>query len=130
MRTIDLEELRIFRTVVAEGGVVRAATRLNRVQSNVTTRIRQLEQRLGVRLFQREGRSLRLSADGQKLLPYAERLLRLADEATSELSARKPMGALHFGSLESTAGSRLPTILSRYHALHPDVVIDLTTGTS
>ena len=57
MRTIDLESLKIFRTVVDEGGVVRAADKLNRVQSNVTTRIRQLEQHVGARLFRREGRS-------------------------------------------------------------------------
>ena len=43
MRTIDLDSLEIFRTVVTEGGVVRAAGKLNRVQSNVTTRIQQLE---------------------------------------------------------------------------------------
>ena len=60
MRTIDLETLNIFRTVVEEGGVVRAAHKLNRVQSNVTTRIRQLEERLGVRLFRRQGRTLAL----------------------------------------------------------------------
>ena len=54
MRTIDLESLKIFRTVVDEGGVVRAANKLNRVQSNVTTRIRQLEEHLGTRLFRRE----------------------------------------------------------------------------
>jgi DNA-binding transcriptional LysR family regulator len=78
---IDLESLRIFRTVVDEGGVVHAANKLNRVQSNVTTRIRQLEEHLGTRLFRREGRSIRLSAEGQTLLGYADRLLRLADEA-------------------------------------------------
>src|ERR1700761_9342877 len=49
MRIIDLESLKIFRTVVDEGGVVRAANKLNRVQSNVTTRIRQLEENLGTR---------------------------------------------------------------------------------
>ena len=80
MRTIDLESLKIFRTVVDEGGVVRAANKLNRVQSNVTTRIRQLEEHLGTRLFRREGRSIRLSAEGHTLLAYADRLLRLADE--------------------------------------------------
>jgi hypothetical protein len=78
MRTIDLESLKIFRTVVDEGGVVRAATKLNRVQSNVTTRIRQLEEHVGARLFRREGRSIRLSAEGHTLLAYANRLLRLA----------------------------------------------------
>ena len=78
MRTIDLDSLEIFRTVLAEGGIVRAAGKLNRVQSNVTTRIQQLEERLGHKLFRREGRSLALSPAGAALLPYADRLLRLA----------------------------------------------------
>jgi DNA-binding transcriptional LysR family regulator len=130
MRTIDLESLKIFRTVVDEGGVIRAANKLNRVQSNVTARIRQLEEHLGARLFRREGRSLRLSAEGQTLLVYADRLLRLAEEAVSEMRTGKPKGVFRLGSLESTAGSRLPPILSRYHALHPDVVVELATGTA
>src|SRR5262249_47178402 len=130
MRTIDLESLRIFRTVVDQGGVVRAANKLNRVQSNVTTRIRRLEQHLGARLFRREGRSIRLSAEGHTLLAYADRLLRLAEEAVSEMRTGKPRGAFRLGSLESTAGSRLPTILSRYHTLYPDGVVELATGTA
>jgi DNA-binding transcriptional LysR family regulator len=122
--------LKIFRTVVDEGGVVRAATKLNRVQSNVTTRIRQLEEHVGARLFRREGRSIRLSAEGHTLLAYANRLLRLADEAVSEMRTGRPKGAFRLGSLESTAGSRLPAILSRYHTLYPDVVVELATGTA
>src|SRR3977135_1130721 len=113
MRTIDLESLKIFRTVVDEGGVVRAANKLNRVQSNVTKRIRQLEEHLGARLFRRDGRSIRLSAEGHNLLTYADRLLRLADETVSEMRTGKPKGVFKLGSLESTAGSRLPPLLSR-----------------
>ena len=124
------KSLKIFRTVVDEGGVVRAATKLNRVQSNVTTRIRQLEQHLGTRLFRREGRSIRLSAEGHTLLVYADRLLRLADEAVSQMRTGKPKGIFRLGSLESTAGTRLAPILSRYHALYPDVVVELATGTA
>ena len=130
MRTIDLESLKIFRTVVDEGGIVRAANKLNRVQSNVTTRIRQLEQHLGTRLFRRQGRSIRLSAEGHTLRIYADRLLRLADEAVSEMRTGKPRGVFRLGSLESTAGSRLAPILSRYHTLYPDVVVELATGTA
>src|SRR4051794_36790076 len=130
MRTIDLESLKIFRTVVDEGGIVRAATKLNRVQSNVTTRIRQLEEHLGTRLFRREGRHIRLSAEGHTLLTYTDRLLRLADETVSEMRSGKPKGVFRLGSLESTAGSRLAPILSRYHSLYPDVVVELATGTT
>jgi DNA-binding transcriptional LysR family regulator len=130
MRSLDLDSLEIFRSVVREGGILRAAERLNRVQSNVTTRIKQLEERLGVALFRRQGRSLALTAEGDALLVHAERLLRLADEAESELRAGPARGPFRLGSLESTAGSRLPAVLSRYHRLHPAVVIELSTGTT
>ncbi|MDM0023020.1 LysR family transcriptional regulator [Variovorax saccharolyticus] len=130
MRTIDLDSLEIFRTVVAEGGVIRAADKLHRVQSNITTRIQQLEERLGQKLFHRQGRSLALAPAGHKLLPYAERLLRLADEAESELRSELPLGSFRLGSLESTAGSRLAPVLSRFHRLYPGVVVELATGTT
>ena len=130
MRTIDLDSLEIFRTVVAEGGVIRAADKLNRVQSNVTTRIQQLEERLGHKLFHRHGRTLALAPAGHKLLPYADRLLRLADEAENELRSDLPFGTFRLGSLESTAGSRLAPVLSRFHRLYPGVVVELVTGTT
>jgi len=130
MRTIDLDSLEIFRTVVNEGGVIRAAGKLNRVQSNVTTRIRQLEERLGQKLFLRQGRSLALAPAGRKLLPYADRLLRLAEEAEGELRSEVPVGTFRLGSLESTAGSRLPPVLSRFHKLYPGVVVELVSGTT
>ena len=130
MRTIDLDSLEIFRTVVSEGGVIRAAGKLNRVQSNVTTRIRQLEERLGQKLFLRQGRSLALAPAGRKLLPYADRLLRLAEEAEGELRSDLPIGTFRLGSLESTAGSRLPPVLSRFHKLYPGVVVELVSGTT
>lgn len=130
MRTIDLDSLEIFRAVVREGGVVRAAERLHRVQSNVTTRIKQLEQRLGVTLFQRQGRSLVLTAEGEALLVQAERLLRMADEVENSVQSEQARGLLRLGSMESTAGSRLPKVLSGYHRLYPDVQIELQTGTT
>jgi DNA-binding transcriptional LysR family regulator len=130
MRTIDLESLEIFRAVVEEGGVIRAANKLNRVQSNITTRVRQLEERLGVSLFQRQGRALALTSEGNTLLGYADRLLRLAAEAENELRQGKPAGTFRLGSLESTAGSRLPPLLASYHQRHPRVQVELSTGTT
>lgn len=130
MRTIDLNALAVFQAVVEEGGVHRAAEKLHRVPSNITTRVRQLEDYLGVRLFRREGRALVLSAEGERLLNYSARLLRLADEAVNDLRAGKPQGVFRIGSLESAAGSRLAPVLSRYHADHPGVVVELLTGTT
>lgn len=130
MRTLDLDALEIFRAVATEGGVLRAADKLNRVQSNVTTRVKQLEERLGAVLFHRQGRRLALSAEGRLLLGYAERLLRLSDEAEAAVRAGQPLGVFRLGSLESTAGSRLPPILSRYNQRFPQVQIELVTGTT
>src|SRR5215831_5793740 len=93
-RCMDLSDLRIFSTVVRQGGVTRAAERLHRVQSNVTTRIRQLEENLGVALFIREGKRLHLAPSGQMLLGYADRLLALADETRHALQDSRPRGLL------------------------------------
>jgi DNA-binding transcriptional LysR family regulator len=125
---MDLAALRIFRTVVQEGGVTRAAERLHRVQSNVTTRIRQLEDDLGVRLFIREGKRLHLAPAGQVLLDYTERLLSLADEAKLAVQDSRPRGIFRLGAMESTAAVRLPAALSEYHRRYPDVVLELKTG--
>jgi DNA-binding transcriptional LysR family regulator len=127
---MDLEDLEIFRCVVREGGVTRAASRLHRVPSNVTTRIKRFEERLGVTLFRRQGRGLALTESGRSLLGHAERLLQLADAAEQELRSGTVRGALRLGSLESAAGARLPPVLSTFHARYPDVAIELQTGTT
>ncbi len=130
MRNMDLDSLEIFRTVAEAGGILRASERLNRVPSNVTTRIKQLEGRLGVALFRKQGRGIVLTREGELLLSYAQRLFRLADEAESELRNGIPTGGFRIGSLESTAGSRLPPVLSKYHRQFPGVVVELVTGTT
>jgi len=122
---MDLADLQIFRTVVREGGITRAARQLNRVQSNVTTRVRQLEQDLGAALFIREGKQLRLSPTGTVLLDYADRLLDLAQEARDAIHDGAPRGPLHLGAMESTAAIRLPEPLSQFHQRYPDVQLDL-----
>ena len=127
---MDLAALRIFKAVVEQGGVNRAAAKLHRVPSNVTTRVKQLEERLGARLFLRDGRRLALSPQGRVLLAYADQLLRLSDEAEGALRNGKPSGTLRIGALESTAAARLPPLLSRYHREYADVHIELVTGTS
>jgi DNA-binding transcriptional LysR family regulator len=125
---MDLAALRIFSAVVREGGITRAAERLHRVQSNVTTRIRQLEDELGVELFIREGKRLHLAPAGQVLLGYTDRLLALADEARIAVQDPRPRGVLRLGAMESTASVRLPETLNEYHRLYPDVTLELRTG--
>ncbi len=130
MQDLDLRALEIFRNVAIEGSVSKAAEKLNRVQSNISTRIKQLELKLGKTLFLRQNRGVSLTSDGQTLLAYAERIRELSLEASEALQEEKPRGAFRIGTMESTAAARLPEVLSNYHRLYPDVQIDLVTDTA
>jgi DNA-binding transcriptional LysR family regulator len=128
-RTLDLQALRIFKAVADEASVTRAAAQLHYVQSNVTTRLRQLEAELGVPLFHRVNGRLVITPAGTKLRGYAERLLRLAQEAKrSVASDGVPRGPLAVGSMETTAAARLPRLLARFHAKYPEVELTIETG--
>jgi DNA-binding transcriptional LysR family regulator len=127
---MDLSDLHIFKTVAEEGGIARAAHKLHRVPSNISTRVRQLEQSVGAQLFVRDKQRLFLSPSGEHLLGYADKLLRLSAEALGAVSQGPPRGVLRLGSLESTAASRLPQVLAAYHKAYPEVRVELTTGTN
>ena len=102
LRTIELDALQIFKAVVDFGGVTRAAAQLHRVPSNVTTRLKQLEEGLGTKLFHRHSRKLLLSSEGHLLLAYAEQLLRLL-RRQNWLSA-----AVNLGENSALGRSRAP----------------------
>jgi DNA-binding transcriptional LysR family regulator len=125
---MDLSDLQIFSAVVREGGVTRAAERLHRVQSNVTTRIRQLEEDLGSPLFIRVGKRLHLAPAGQILLGYSDRLLSLAEEARAAVLDPRPRGLFRLGSMESTAAVRLPRLIADFGKRYPEVTFELRTG--
>jgi DNA-binding transcriptional LysR family regulator len=125
---MDLGDLAIFQAVLQEGGITPAARRLHRVQSNITTRIKQLEDKLGVVLFEREGKRLRPTAAAGVLAGYAERLLTLAEEARAAVASDTPQGVLRLGAMENTAAVRLPPLLADFHQRHPAVQLELRTG--
>lgn len=127
---MDFSTLQMFKAVVDEGGISPAAKKLHRVQSNVTTRIQQLEASLGTKLFVRAKRRLFLSPAGELYLKYVEQLLELSEQARAAVMGDAPRGVFRIGTLESTAASRLPPLLSRYHDKYPAVRVELTTGTA
>lgn len=124
---MELSDLSIFRTVAESGGITRAAEKLHRVPSNVTTRIGQLEEDLGVKLFVREGRNIRLSPAGSILLEKANRLLDLARETREAVLESTPRGILRLGAYESTASVWLPGRLSEFQKSYPQVTLELHT---
>src|SRR4029078_6398886 len=100
---MDFAALQFFKAVVDEGGITAAAKKLHRVQSNVTTRIKQLEQSLGAELFLREQRRRSLSPAGELFRGYVEQLLQLSDAAREAVLGGTPRGTLRIVTLESIA---------------------------
>ncbi|AVR04280.1 LysR family transcriptional regulator [Pluralibacter gergoviae] len=127
---MDLTQLEMFNAVAREGSITQAARRVHRVPSNLTTRIRQLEDDLGVALFIRENQRLRLSPAGHSFLRYSEQILALVDEARMVVAGDEPQGLFSVGSLESTAAVRIPPTLARYNQRYPKIQFDLATGPS
>jgi LysR family transcriptional regulator, cell division regulator len=128
---VELADLKVFEAVARLAAMNRAAGELNTVQSNVTARIRSLEQTLGAKLFERHSRGVALTQAGERLLPYARQMMQLAAEAQRALADHGvPRGRLNLGSLETTAMLRLPAALAAYAAAYPEVDLTLTTGTT
>jgi LysR family transcriptional regulator, cell division regulator len=128
---MDINDLTVFAAAARHGSVTKAARSLSTVQSNVTTRIRLLETELSVQLFNRSHRGVTLTEKGQQLLPYAQQMLALVENAKAAISESGDVGGtLHIGALQSTASARLPDVLKRYAARHAEVDIGVETGTS
>lgn len=126
---MELSDLAFFSAVARCGSISKAAQQLNTVQSNVTMRIKLLEEKIGLPLFNRHSRGMIVTSAGQRLLPYAEQVAALVGEA--KRAARDdgtPKGPLLIGAMETTAAIRLPPILAGYHVGNPDVDLDITTG--
>ncbi|WP_428660611.1 LysR substrate-binding domain-containing protein [Reyranella sp.] len=128
---MDTKDLATFAAVARLGGMGRAALALNTVQSNVTQRVRRLEDSLGVALFERSRSGARLTAAGERLMPYAVRVDALLEEAgRAARDDGTPRGALTVGALETTAALRLSPLLASYAKAHPQVDLVLRTGTT
>jgi LysR family transcriptional regulator, cell division regulator len=128
---MEFSDLNLFATVARHGNITKAAQRLNTVQSNVTTRLRLLEEELGVPLFQRHHQGVTLTRAGHDLLPFAQQAEALLQKAKDTVSHNgKPHGVLRLGSMETTAAARLPALLKAYAPCHRNVDIAIETGTT
>lgn len=126
---VDFQALKIFQTVAKSGSISEAARVLNYAQSNITTKIQQLEKDLQTTLFFRHNRGTTLTAKGQILLTYSEKIFRLLEETQLALIDEEvPSGPLMIGSMETTAAVRLPALLAKYHKEYPKVDFILKTG--
>lgn len=128
---MDFTHLQTFRVLVEEMNFTRTALRLNYAQSTVTGQIQALENEFGVPLFDRLSRNLKLTSPGTRLLQYADEILRLVDEARSEvLGLQDPTGPLIIGTVESLCAYRLSPILQEFRSRYPNVQLTFRTGVS
>jgi len=130
---LELRNLKTFVTIAKGGSFTKAADILGYAQSTITTQIKVLESQLNTKLFDRLGRNIFLTSDGEKLLKYAEQILKLSSEAENVVGMSEiTKGTLTIGAVESLCVIRLPGILKKYHELYPkvDIIIKLATDSN
>ncbi|HDR7619559.1 DNA-binding transcriptional LysR family regulator [Bacillus sp. RC55] len=126
---MDFRDLKIFQTVARVQNITAAARNLNYVQSNVTARIKLLEQELNTLLFYRHARGITLTGDGQIFLKKVNKLLKEFEELQNTFTDdNNPTGLLNIGTVDTV--HPLPTILASYHKQFPNVDISLKTDVS
>ncbi len=124
---MEFKDLEIFQKVAQKGTITEAAKDLSYVQSNITARVRKLEDELGTPLFNRNNRGMKLTPEGKKLLVYCEKILSLTSEMKKVVQSKtEPAGKLEIGSVETVI--KLPAILSSYNKKYKNVDLTLITG--
>lgn len=122
--------LKVFRTVASHLSFTRAAEKLLLTQPAVTQQIKALEDQLGVALFDRSGSHIKLTLTGQALLPYAEKLKALSDEALCAVTnaVGEPSGQLALGASQTIAQYLLPNLIAGFLQENPRVSIVSKSG--
>ncbi|MCF5428007.1 LysR family transcriptional regulator, partial [Pseudomonas syringae] len=124
--SIDTELLRTFVAIADHGGFTRAGEAVNRTQSAVSMQMKRLEEDVVQRpLFQREGRVLNLTAEGQVLLGYARRILKLHSEVFNTLREPHMIGVVKIGSPDDYVMRFLPGILAQFAQAYPLVQVEV-----
>src|SRR5262245_3095949 len=118
---LDLDQLQTFVAIADTGSFTRAAEEVHRTQSAVSMQMRRLEERIGKALFEKEGRSNKLSEEGERLLSYARRLIHLNRETLAAFDDRRLEGTIRIGTPDDYADRFLPEIMARFARSNPRV---------
>ncbi|CAM5766188.1 transcriptional regulator [Labrys miyagiensis] len=127
---IEIDLLRAFVAVAEAGSMTGGAGIVGRTQSAVSQKILRLEELIGRRVFERSSRSLSLTADGERLLGAARRMIEFNDETMRQFVSPVVSGRLRLGVTEDFIPQQLPRLLARFARTYPDIVLELTTGMS
>jgi DNA-binding transcriptional LysR family regulator len=123
---MEIRHLKTFLAVAKLLSFNKAAERLHYAQSSVSAQIQALEEELGVQLFDRLGRRIMLTDAGERLIPYAEKIIDLADETRTEIRCGdEPEGALIVRVPESLGVHRLPSAIYEFSVRYPGIRLSL-----
>jgi Transcriptional regulator len=122
---MELRQLNTFVTVTKLNNFTKAAAYLGYSQASVTSQIQLLEKELGVYLFDRIGKRIFLTPEGEKLLTYSKEILKLYDETKESFTSNELKGTIMIGASDSLCALRLPLLLKEFHERYPTVEIVL-----
>jgi DNA-binding transcriptional LysR family regulator len=119
MHLLDIDQLRTFVAIADTGSFTRAADVVHKTQSAVSMQMKRLEERVGKAVFERDGRLSKLTEDGERLLDYARRIVRLNAECIASLNESELVGRVRLGLPDDYADRYLPEILARFARSNP-----------
>jgi len=123
---MEIRHLKTFLMVAKLLSFNKAAQRLHYAQSSISAQIQALEEELGVQLFDRLGRRILLTDAGERLIPYAEKIMDLADETRTEIGGgAEPEGSLTIRIPESLGIHRLPSVIYEFSVRFPGIRLNL-----
>jgi DNA-binding transcriptional LysR family regulator len=126
---MNIHDLKLFEAVVFHGNFTKAADAMHTVQSNVTARIKALEETFDAQLLSRSPRKVSLTIAGEKLLYYSKQINHLLEEARHEIhSAGQVVGELRIGCIETTLALKVPGMINQFAAEYPDVLLEFKSG--
>lgn len=127
---MDFKQLSYFVATVQEGNISKAATKLNISQPPLSTKLKELENELGVTLFERGSRKIELTQAGHMLYARATSILELIDISKKELAdyTSGKMGTLRIGIISSIGSTLINDWLTGFHQLYPDILFNIFEG--
>jgi len=122
---IDVDQLRTFIAIAETGSFTKAAEVVNKTQSAVSMQMKRLEERLARPIFARDGRASKLTEDGQRLLDFARRIVKLNMETIAAFSDDELSGRVRLGVPDDYADRYLPEIMARFSRAYPGVELSV-----
>ena len=121
----QIDYLRTFIALAETKGFTKTGVQVNKSQSAVSMQIKRLEDEIGKKLFERIGKTVKLTAEGHILIKYALRIIKEHDDAVRALSKPDLEGFLRVGSPEHYTVGILPKLLARFASIYPDVLVEM-----